>query len=94
MTVIRDSFLFRVSFGSRLATPDLLKQLHEQLAVHEKRLADLQQNVRSRVSHITGEHWPDEQPFWELTLERAINYEKGYIEFCQTAIDRLQPTSQ
>jgi hypothetical protein len=28
--------------------------------------------------------------FWELTLDRGIKYEQGWIEWCQEAIEKIE----
>lgn len=92
-SAVRDSFLIRIFFGSHLDTETLLSQLREQRQFHAGNLAHYASEVAARIDYLTGNLWPQERVFWELTLDRAIIYERGYVEFCDRAIERLERRS-
>lgn len=93
-SAVRDSFIIRIFFGSRLEPEVLLDELREQRDHHARQLSHYETEVRSRIEQITTRLWPQERPFWELTLDRAVIYERGYVEFCDKAIERLQQTAE
>jgi DNA-binding PadR family transcriptional regulator len=88
---VRDAFLIKIFFGGQLDKEDSLSQLRCHLALHQEQLAVYQETVRGRIQQsMEGTGMEREAFFWNLTLDRGMKYEQGWIEWCQETIAKIE----
>ena len=70
---------------------EILAQLRRNLALHQEQLAAYKGPVREGLEqNIESTGLEREGVFWGLTLEAGIEYEKGWIKWCRTAIEKIE----
>ena len=91
LSPIRLAFLIKVFFGSNLGKEEILAQLHDNMKLHQERLATymgpvkevLQQNIETTGLEREG-------LYWGLTLEAGIKTERAWIEWLEEAITKIE----
>ena len=88
---IRDAFLIKTFFGDKLEKEEMLAQLRHHLALHQEQLTAYQGLVRETIRQNVEETGLEREGFfWGLTLDRGIEYEQGWIEWCQETITKIE----
>jgi DNA-binding PadR family transcriptional regulator len=87
----RMAFLIKIFFGVRLEQEEILTQLRQHLALHQERLAAYQGAVWDVLQQsIEATGLEREGFFWSLTLEAGIQFEQGWIEWCEKTIEKIE----
>ncbi|MEA3309264.1 MAG: PadR family transcriptional regulator, partial [Chloroflexota bacterium] len=80
---VRDAFLIKTFFSGQLAKEKVLSQLRHHLTLHQEQLAAYQETVRGTIQQsIEATGMERDGLFWNLTLDKGIKYEQGWIEWC------------
>ena len=91
--LMRDAFLVKVFFGSRLPPGIIAEHLRRQVEAHRERLAHYRtvttEELRAAVDRGSGKRVRDGF-FWRLTLDMAIRFEEAYIAWCEDTLRRLE----
>jgi DNA-binding PadR family transcriptional regulator len=97
---IRDELLLKVLFGSFAAPADLAQHLRTSIADHEMRLLAYRQNalyIPTQGAFPHGNKRPNPyateskaDPYFDLILHFAIEFEKTYIRWLYEALDMVE----
>jgi len=88
---VRDAFLIKTFFSGQLDKEEVLSQVRHHLALHQEQLAAYQETVRGTIQQsIEATGMERDGLFWNLTLDKGIKYEQGWVEWCQEAIAKIE----
>ena len=88
---VRDAFLIKTFFSGQLDKEEVLSQVRHHLALHQEQLATYQETVRETIQQsIEATGMEMDGLFWDLTLDKGIKYEQGWVEWCQEAIAKIE----
>ena len=91
MSTVRDVFLIKTFFGGKIEKEEMLAQLRHHRALHQEQLAVYQGPVRETLQQsIEATGMERDGLFWNLTLDMGIEYEQGWIKWCEEAIEKIE----
>ncbi|NJR66994.1 MAG: PadR family transcriptional regulator [Leptolyngbyaceae cyanobacterium CRU_2_3] len=91
MAPIRDDLLVKMFAGFLVPKVEMLAELKEHRSLHQERLAIYQQIQRN--AYANPENLSEKELFHYLTLCGGIQYEQGWLNWCEEAISILTKSS-
>ncbi len=89
MAPIRDELMVKMFAGFMIPREAILMELEEHRCLHQERLAVYQQIQRNAFA--VPENLSERELFRYLTLCSGIQYEQGWLKWCEEAIALLTP---
>jgi DNA-binding PadR family transcriptional regulator len=87
MAPIRDDLMVKMFAGFMVPREAILKELQEHRSLHQERLAIYEQIQRN--AYANPENLSEKELFRYLTLCGGIQYERGWLSWCEEAISIL-----
>ena len=87
-STLRDEFLIRVFFGSRISTPELKYQLQKYMKEQQERLAVFR--VMENRMNTPEKKFAKERFYWFLTLKRGISCLMGDIQWAEECLQLIE----
>jgi DNA-binding PadR family transcriptional regulator len=84
MAPIRDELMVKMFAGFLVSKAEILAELQEHRSLHQERLAIYQQIQRN--AYTNTENLSEKELFRYLTLCGGIQYEQGWLNWCEEAI--------
>jgi len=91
MAPIRDDLMVKMFAGFLVSKAEMLAELKAHRSLHQERLAVYQQIQQSAFTK--PEHLSEKELFRYLTLCGGIQYEQGWLKWCEEAIAMLNQDS-
>jgi DNA-binding PadR family transcriptional regulator len=91
MAPIRDDLMVKMFAGFMVSKEAMLQELQEHRSLHQERLAIYQQIQQNAFAN--PEHLSEQELFRYLTLCGGIQYERGWLNWCEEAIAILNKYS-
>lgn len=87
MATVKDEFLLKIYAGYLLPEEAIAQKIQTHRLLHQKQLEIYEAIERNFFT--TPKNCPIESRFAYLTLRRGINFEKGWIDWCEEAFELL-----
>ena len=93
---VKETLLVRVFFSGERSKEDVLEELRFQKQLHQRKLEQYQRIAQSEMQDSIPddpEGTMQHRPFWTATLNFGIEYEKMYINWLDTTLQSIEPSS-
>jgi PadR family transcriptional regulator, regulatory protein AphA len=90
---LKEDFLVRIFFSGKRDPQKVLDELALQKRIHQITLNGYE-NLKKCMpyhDHPKASDMPDQQKYWNLTLEMGLLYEKMYLEWLDIAVQTVKP---
>ena len=87
VATVKDEFLLKIYAGYLIPEEEIINKIKHHRQLHQQQL-DMYQAIE-RNFFISPQDCPKELRFAYLTLRRGINFEKGWIDWCEEALQLL-----
>ena len=88
VALVKDEFLLKIYAGYLIPEDAIAKKIQEHRQLHQQQL-EIYQAIKHNFFECP-KNCPTKARFAYLTLRRGINFEQGWIDWCNEALDLLQ----